>query len=181
MLLQHPVVLPVLRQAEIPEMSFSPSGTGFAWNKQCPLTLKQFKQQNHYYVKTVSTQASYLKQDGITPGIAFPMKFVAPNVAVSYQWTDAKTLKDAIVLYCSGTTPESEWLNGILNLRVGVEYSACSRNRQRITLLEALQIAFPYAAALLQEAYNNPKPEVISTYLEILKATGIDYRKRFLL
>ncbi|KAK5725221.1 hypothetical protein LTR17_013173 [Elasticomyces elasticus] len=152
---------------------------GLRCNAKCSFTFADFKHRHYAQIRLARTERDRMKLDAIQATLTVPAaKFVVPGFGATFKSVPGRKLKDSVLLFCSIASEDPEWLDGILNYRVGLEYSACSRNAQRITLLEALKLAFPQATQRLQEAYDGRKGEVIMPYLEFLKDTGIDDRGR---
>ncbi|KAK5110129.1 hypothetical protein LTR62_006263 [Meristemomyces frigidus] len=152
---------------------------GLRCNTKCSVSLSDFKNHHYAHIRLARTERERMKMDSIQGTISVPAaKFVVPAVGVTFKPVAGQNFKDILLFLCSTSSNNPEWLEGILNYRVGLEYSACSRNAQRITLLEALKLGFPSAASRLQDARDARKGAVIMPYLEILKDTGIDHRGR---
>ena len=74
--------------------------------------------------------------------------------------------------YCA--KPFMEEIASVLAMGIGLEISLCTGNAQRISLWEALRLAFPNHLPTLDDAYANGDSATICSFLANLQCTGLD-------
>lgn len=110
----------------------------FIENSKCGLDFKAFLRDKSHRIRIAGTaDARYLPESyqmNFTAG-----KYVGVGGGKTFKRRPASTMKHRIVEYCSKPIAS---LKQILELRVGLEVSACSGNAQRISLWHALMMAY---------------------------------------
>ena len=146
------------------------SSAGLDVNDQCSLDLAKYGSDHACQLHVVGTHGAYYVPDELQANFSGGQYF---NIGVQRVWKrrPASTYRTMLLEYCA--KPHARMVP-ILQLRLGLEYSACSGNAQRVTLWEALKLAYPADIALLEDAYAAGAATTLSSFIMDMRTTGID-------
>lgn len=171
LLIGHPVTQTVTSTTVVTKPSTS---TEFDRNHQCSLDFKQFGQDNAFKIKPTGTQEAYFTLDEHHIALSAG-QYVNVGIQKTWKRRPAITRKDRIISFCTGSLATAARLKEILQLRVGLEVSACTFSGCRITLDEALRIAFPNDTQVIKDACIEGHAAIVAAYLGELRATGLSH------
>ena len=102
-------------------------------------------------------------------------QYITIGLQKNWKMRPALTHKNQILSYCSRPGANPNRVRQILQLRIGIEMSACTSNMRRVTLAEALRLAYPEEQQKVEDACNTGDPMSVCTYLSDLEATGLSH------
>ena len=162
-------------------MNLEPTPTnGLSHNVHCSLQLDEFGKMHTFCLHTMGTRHAYYLPDEYQ--ICFSGgQYV--NIGLQKVWKrrPAINYKTMLLEYCSKPKASPERIKKILELRVGLEMSACTRNAQRISLKAALKLAFPDESQAVEAACDTGDAQRVSMFLSNLEGTGVSHEGHLLL
>lgn len=165
---QPPSGLPPTVQ-QIKQNRHSLSQHGFQHNVNCASTLQYFAKEFRFHLAVAGTHNAHYVPDQYQASFGAG-QYVNAGIQKTWRRRPASKMKTMLLEYC---TKPGTLIRSILALHVGLEVSMCTSNAQRISLWEALQIAFPAQRAILEAAYADEDSACLSSYLSYLTHTGI--------
>lgn len=113
----------------------------FEVNPDCNLDAKAYERsaeaRQFEYIGTSNLQ---WKVDTKAVNVTAGWSGSSMGIARTYKLQPAKTWKEVMLMYCA--QPERN-IRPLMSLRVGLERSICTGNARRVSLLDALKLAFP--------------------------------------
>ncbi|KAK3614784.1 hypothetical protein LTR22_027664 [Elasticomyces elasticus] len=142
--------------------------SGLMHQESCGFDMATFEQSNASSLRVIGTHPAYYLPD------QYQANFTAGyyvNIGVQKVWrrVPASTHKSALMSHFPMLKGRME---AVLELQVGLEMSACTGNARRVTLREALTLAYPDKEATLTAAYSRDDSAAIAVYLANLQMTG---------
>lgn len=150
-------------------LSLAPSTASvFSHNEQCVLDLAEFGRMNTFRLQTVGAREAYYAPD------EYQLNFNGGqyiNIGFQKVWKRRPAInhKTMLLEYCSKPRARPDAVRKILQTRVGLELSACTSNAQRITLEEALKLAFLQSSKRSKLFAALETPWVYQCFLRISK------------
>lgn len=152
----------------------------FYCNESCESALADFRSMNNFRFQVVGVREAFRIPDEYQVNFSAG-QYMTFGVQKSWKKRPAINHKTMLLEYLSKPTATPEAVRQLLNLFVGLELSACTGNAQRITLEEALKLAFPDHLEAIETAQRTREIGLISRLVTDLEATGIGHDGKLLL
>ncbi|KAK3722641.1 hypothetical protein LTR37_002211 [Vermiconidia calcicola] len=150
------------------------TGSGLKHNTECQLTLDAFGQANAFLIRPAGTYKSYYAPDEMQLNFGGG-QYISAGFQRVWRRRPGVNWKTRLLDYCSKPCADANRVRQILQLRIGLEVSACTLNARRITLEEALKLAYPAELQAVEQACSSGDPMAVSKFLGNLEFTGITH------
>lgn len=144
---------------------------GFRHNVNCALELRTIAERFRSRLNIAGTHNAYYVPEQYHASFSAG-QYVNAGVQKSWKRRPASKMKTMLLEYCTKPDADFKILKASLALNIGLEVSICTSNAQRISLWEALQIAFPAQLAGLRAAYAAENSAYLSSYMGYLNHAG---------
>ncbi|KAK4549844.1 hypothetical protein LTR36_005145 [Oleoguttula mirabilis] len=152
--------------------------TGLAVNNDCTLQLSEYGQEHSFRLRPLGTQDARYVPDQLQANIGAG-QYINVGLQKLYKRRPAITHKRRILDFCAKPNVSSERLRHVLDVRAGLEMSACSGHAQRVSLEQALQLAYPQEASALLNGHCKMDSLMLATLLSDLGDTGVRDKDKF--